>query len=61
MPTHFADIEAQLRDLAATVRLALAGAGASRLLADRIDAELLDADPVTAAESVAHGVLNATR
>jgi DNA-binding transcriptional MerR regulator len=61
MPMHFARVEAQLSDLAATVRLAVAGAGTSRLLADRIGAELLDADPVTAAESVAHGVPNATR
>lgn len=60
IPTHVAGIEAQLRDLAATVPLALAGAGASRLLADRTGAELLEADPVTAAESVAHGVPNAT-
>ena len=60
MPSHVARIETQLRDLAATVRLAVAGAGTSRLLADRIRAELLDADPVTAADSVAGGVLNAT-
>jgi MerR family transcriptional regulator, light-induced transcriptional regulator len=60
MPTPVAGIEAQLRDLAATVPLALAGAGASRLLADRTGAELLDADPVTAAESITHGRPNAT-
>ena len=53
MPTHFSHIEAELHDLAATVRLAMAGAGTNRPLADRIGAELLDADPVTAAESVA--------
>jgi MerR family transcriptional regulator, light-induced transcriptional regulator len=53
MPTHFSHIEAELRDLAATVRLAIAGAGTNRLLADRIEAELLDADPVTAAETMA--------
>jgi MerR family transcriptional regulator, light-induced transcriptional regulator len=54
MPAHVAGIEAELRELAATVPLALAGAGASRRLADRFGAELLDADPVTAAESVAY-------
>jgi MerR family transcriptional regulator, light-induced transcriptional regulator len=53
MPTHVSHIEAELRDLATTVRLAMAGAGTNRLLADRIEAELLDADPVTAAETVA--------
>jgi MerR family transcriptional regulator, light-induced transcriptional regulator len=52
MPTHFAPIETDLRDLSATVRLAVAGAGTNRLLADRSNAEFLDADPVTAAESV---------
>jgi MerR family transcriptional regulator, light-induced transcriptional regulator len=56
MPMHFVGAEAELRDLAATVRLAVAGAGASRLLADRIRAELLDGDPVTAAEAVARGI-----
>jgi DNA-binding transcriptional MerR regulator len=61
MPTHFANVEGQLRDLAATVRLAVAGAAASRILADRIDAQLLNADPVTAAEAVASHVTNATR
>jgi MerR family transcriptional regulator, light-induced transcriptional regulator len=61
MPTHLAGIEAELRDLAATVPLALAGAGTSRRLADRAGAELLDADPVTAAESVAYGDSNTTR
>jgi MerR family transcriptional regulator, light-induced transcriptional regulator len=61
MPTHLAGIEAELRDLAATVPLALAGAGTSRRLADRAGAELLDADPVTAAESVAYGDANTTR
>ena len=55
MPAHVAGIEAELRDLAATVPVALAGAGSSRLLADRTGARLLDADPVTAAESVARG------
>jgi MerR family transcriptional regulator, light-induced transcriptional regulator len=53
MPTHFSHIEPELGDLATTVRLAIAGAGTNQLLADRIRAELLDADPVTAAETVA--------
>jgi DNA-binding transcriptional MerR regulator len=60
MPMHVAGMEPGLRGLAATVRLAVAGAGTSRLLAHRIGAELLDADPVTAAESVARRVPNAT-
>ena len=60
VPTHFARTEAELRDLATTKRLALAGAGTARTLAERVQAELLDADPVTAAESVARDVTNAT-
>jgi len=60
MPTHLARIEAELRDLATTVRLAVAGRGASRFLADRIGAELLDGDPVSAAKSIARRVPNAT-
>jgi len=60
MPAHFADVEPQLRELAATMPMALAGAGASRLLADRIGAELLDADPVTTAESIARRIPAAT-
>jgi MerR family transcriptional regulator, light-induced transcriptional regulator len=61
VPMHFTRVEAGLRGLAASVRLAVAGAGASRPLADRIAAELLDADPVTAAEWVPRGVSNVTR
>src|SRR4051794_190198 len=61
MPGHFASVEPELRELAATVRLAVAGAGAGRSLADRIEAALLDADPVSAAESVARGIVNETR
>jgi|tagenome__1003787_1003787.scaffolds.fasta_scaffold20834257_2 DNA-binding transcriptional MerR regulator len=53
MPMHVPRIEVELRDLAVTVRLALAGMGTSPRLADRIQGELLDADPVTAAESIA--------
>jgi MerR family transcriptional regulator, light-induced transcriptional regulator len=60
MPAHVASIEAQLRDLGATVPLALGGAGTSRLLADRTGAQLLDVDPVTAAERVAQRVPNVT-
>jgi DNA-binding transcriptional MerR regulator len=53
LPARFAPIEPELRDLAATLPLAVAGAGTNRLSADRINAELLDTDPITAAESVA--------
>ena len=53
MPGRFADVEDQLRDLAAHVRLAVAGAGAGRVLAERVGARLLEGDPVTAAESIA--------
>jgi DNA-binding transcriptional MerR regulator len=60
MPMRFAGMEAELRNLAASVPLAVAGGGTSRRLADQIGAELLDADPVTAAESVARGVPTAT-
>lgn len=56
MPGRFADVEDQLRDLAAHVRLAVAGAGAGRVLAERIGARLLEGDPVTAAESIAREV-----
>ena len=52
MPARFADVEDELRDLAAHVRLAVAGAGAGRVLAQRIRARLLEGDPVTAAESI---------
>jgi DNA-binding transcriptional MerR regulator len=60
MPTQLAGIEDQVRDLAATVPLALAGAGTSRVLADRTAARLLDTDPVTAADVVAYGRPDAT-
>lgn len=45
--------EAELRALAASVRLALAGAGVSPALAERVGAEYLDADPVSAAAYLA--------
>ncbi|MDP9384798.1 MAG: MerR family transcriptional regulator [Actinomycetota bacterium] len=52
LSTRFADVEHELRDLAAHVHLALAGAGASPALAHRVGARLLDTDPVTAAETL---------
>lgn len=42
--------EDELRALAASVRLALAGGGVSPALAERVGAEFLDVDPVSAAE-----------
>jgi MerR family transcriptional regulator, light-induced transcriptional regulator len=57
MPARFADVEDELRDLAANVRLAVAGAGASRVLAERVGARLLEGDPVTAAESISREVV----
>ena len=45
--------EHELRTLAASIRLALAGAGVSQALAERVGADFLDADPVTAAERLA--------
>lgn len=47
--------EDELRALAASVRLVLAGAGVSPELAQRVGAERLDVDPVTAAEHLAAG------
>ncbi len=52
LATHLTDVEDELRDLAAHVRLALAGAGASPALAERVGARLLDTDPVTAGEAM---------
>jgi DNA-binding transcriptional MerR regulator/methylmalonyl-CoA mutase cobalamin-binding subunit len=46
-------LEDELRALAASVRLVVAGAGVSRELAERLGAELFDVDPVTAAERLA--------
>jgi MerR family transcriptional regulator, light-induced transcriptional regulator len=54
MPTRFADVQDELRELAARVRLALAGAAASAALAQRVGAELLESDPVSAADAFSH-------
>jgi DNA-binding transcriptional MerR regulator len=51
MPARFADVQDELRALAARVRLALGGAGAGATLAQRVGAELLDGDPVSAADA----------
>jgi DNA-binding transcriptional MerR regulator len=56
-PARFADALDQLRELAGVVPLAVAGAGAGRVLARRVGARLLDADPVTAAARVAAGAV----
>jgi MerR family transcriptional regulator, light-induced transcriptional regulator len=53
MAHNLPPFEAELRDLAVSFRLALAGAGVSPELAERVGAELLDLDPVTAAERLA--------
>jgi DNA-binding transcriptional MerR regulator len=52
MPIHLLHVQDELRELAAGVPLALAGQGASPALALRIGAQLLDADPVTAADTL---------
>jgi DNA-binding transcriptional MerR regulator len=52
MPARFADVQDELRALAARVRLALGGAGAGAALAQRVGAELLAGDPVSAADAV---------
>ena len=46
-------LEDELRALAASVRLTLAGAGVNPALAKAVGAELLDMDPVTAAQHLA--------
>jgi DNA-binding transcriptional MerR regulator len=53
LPMRFADVETELRDLAANATLALAGAGAVPALAERVGAQLLDTDPITAGERIA--------
>lgn len=45
--------KAELAERARVVPLALAGAGASGVLADSVGATLIDGDPVTAAERIA--------
>ena len=52
MPARFADLQDELRTLAAHVRLALAGAGAGAALAQRVGARLLAGDPVSAADAL---------
>jgi DNA-binding transcriptional MerR regulator len=49
---RLAGAQRELRALASSVPVALAGAGASRALARSVGARLLDADPVSAAEQV---------
>jgi DNA-binding transcriptional MerR regulator len=51
-PLRFADVIADLRLLAGSVPLALAGEGATQLLASEAGARLLDGDPVSAAAVV---------
>jgi DNA-binding transcriptional MerR regulator len=48
-------IEDELGELAGSVRLLLAGAGASASLAERVGAEYVELDPVTAAERLSAG------
>jgi DNA-binding transcriptional MerR regulator len=52
-PARFADVREALRDLAASTRLALAGAGASPALAKATGAHLLEGDPITEADAIA--------
>lgn len=51
-PELFERVNAELAQLAGATRLAVAGAGANRTLADAVGAWLLAEDPVTAAELV---------
>jgi DNA-binding transcriptional MerR regulator len=51
-PGRLTSVRRELRELARSVPVALAGAGASEALAERIGARLLDSDPVSAAEQV---------
>jgi len=53
MADNLPPFEDELRALAASVRLVLAGAGVSAALAQRVGAERLEMDPVTAAEHLA--------
>jgi integral membrane sensor domain MASE1 len=53
MAHNLTPFEEELRALAASVRLALAGAGVSPALAEAVGAELLEMDPVSAAEHLA--------
>jgi hypothetical protein len=51
-PERLTRVRRELRALASSVPVALAGAGASPALARSVRARLLDADPVSAAEQV---------
>ena len=53
MPNALSPFEEELRTLATSFRLALAGAGVSPAVAERVGAELLDGDPVTVAQRLA--------
>jgi DNA-binding transcriptional MerR regulator len=53
MAAPLARVQNGLRDHAAHLPLAIAGAGASPTLAQRVGAQLLDGDPVTAADAFA--------
>src|SRR3954454_6884570 len=57
LPARFADALEQLSELAGAVPLVVAGAGAGPVLAGRVGARRLDADPVTAATRVAAGTV----
>jgi DNA-binding transcriptional MerR regulator len=59
MPSHFLEVQDELRELALDVRLALAGAGASPLVAERVGAQLLHGDPVTAADGMSEALISA--
>ncbi|HEX6516212.1 MAG TPA: MerR family transcriptional regulator [Nocardioidaceae bacterium] len=50
---RFSAVEAELAGLAGTAPVAVAGAGATSELAERIGARILDGDPVTAAQALA--------
>ncbi|MEP7204275.1 MAG: MerR family transcriptional regulator [Ilumatobacteraceae bacterium] len=58
---RFAGIVPELTHLAGTTQLALAGAGATRRIADDVGARLLAGDPVTAAQNEPWAALSATR
>jgi DNA-binding transcriptional MerR regulator len=52
IPRRLSQIQAELRAIAGSTRLALAGGGASEAIAASIGAELLDGDPVTQAARI---------
>jgi MerR family transcriptional regulator, light-induced transcriptional regulator len=52
IPRRLSQIQAELRAMAGSTRLALAGGGASEAIAASIGAELLDGDPVTQAARI---------